>query len=237
MSDFLVGSANAMYRFGLLGGSPNNSKSVSTPKFSDLWYLEMYDDKENVSNIYSRSVKSVSEVSLNITHATIDQYGKRIHVPQRVDFPAVTVVLYDTIDGKIFDLVSSIYEYNFKNNKTPTLAPERNTAIRNISSSGVKPRDNASQPHNHYFTQVNIYHFFGHLTEGFKHKITLSNPLISGISFSNHDYSSSELRTITLTLEPENIFIDSNKVHNETPSWITEGLNGMRSQTVDNSRR
>mgnify|MGYP000196372227 CR=1 FL=1 len=222
MSEFLVGSANAMYRFGLLGGVSDSPKSVSTPKFSDLWYLEMYDDKSNVSNIYSKSVKSVSEVGINVTHATIDQYGKRIHVPQRVDFPAVTVVLYDTIDGKMFDLISSIYEYNFKNNKTQTM--ERNTAIRDISSSGIKPRDTASQPHNHYFTQVNIYHFFGHLTQSVKHKITLSNPLISGISFSNHDYSSSELRTITLTLEPENIFIDAAHVHTETPSWITAGV-------------
>lgn len=229
MSKFLAGSANAMYRFGLLGNNLNNSNPI--PKFSDLWYLELYTNGEdNVTNVYSQSVKSVSEIQINVTHTSIDQYGKRIHVPQRVDFPAVTIVLYDTVDGKIFNLAKSIFEYGFKNNSTNDKGTD--TAIRDISSSGLKNKTNsgARQPQNHFFTEVNIYHFGSIATDGQrskKHKITLSNPLVSNITFSNSDYSTSELRTITMTLEPENVFIDSDANPDTIPSWITMGVNTL----------
>lgn len=226
MSDFFVGSANAMYRFGLLGNS--NPSPVGTPKFSDMWYLELYTNGEdNVTNVYSRSVKSVSEVQINVTHTSIDQYGKRIHVPQRVDFPAVTITLYDTTDGEIFKLASSMYEYGFKNNATRTM--EMTDAIRNISSSGLKSKTDsgAKQPQNHFFTQVNIYHFGSIHPDSKKHKITLSNPLVSSITFSNNDYSTSELRTITMTLEPENVFIDSD-TKGPLPYWISEGVRTLK---------
>ena len=224
MSNFLVGSANAMYRFGLLGNT-SNSNPVGTPKFSDMWYLELYTNDGNRTDVYSRSVKSVSEVQINVTHTSYDQYGKRIHVPQRVDFPAVTVTLYDTVDGKIFNLASSIYEYGFKNNSTKTMAI--NDAIKNISSSGLKNKDGVSQPQNHFFNQVNIYHF-GAIAKSIKHKITISNPLVSSITFSNNDYSTSELRTITMTLEPENVFIDSAANPDAIPYWISEGVRTLK---------
>jgi hypothetical protein len=223
MSNFLVGSSNAMWRFGLIGNSVNPN-SLATPKMTDMWYLELYTNSGNQTNVYSRSVKSVSEVQINVTHNSYDQYGKRIHVPQRVDFPAVTITLYDTADGKIFDLVSSIYEYGFKNNTTRTM--EINSAIRDHSKSGLKSKDGISQPQNHYFTQVNIYHF-GSIGQGIKHKISLSNPLVSSMSFSNHDYSSSEVRTITMTLEPENVFIDAKANPEAIPSWISQGVNRL----------
>lgn len=227
MSDFLVGSENAMYRFGLLGSS--NLNPVGLPKFSDMWYLELFTNAaDSVTNVYSRSVKSVSEVQINVTHTSIDQYGKRIHVPQRVDFPAVTITLYDTVDGEIFKLASSIYEYGFKNNATRTM--EMTDAIRNISSSGLKNKTDsgAKQPQNHFFTKVSIYHFGYIDSNSKKHKITLLNPLVSSITFSNNDYSTSEWRTITMTLEPENVFIDSNVTDADVPDWISLGVNQLK---------
>jgi len=224
MSDFFVGSSNAMWRFGLVGDS-TNPNPLATPKFSDMWYLELYTNDGNQTNIYSKSVRSISEVQLNVTHTTIDQYGKRIHVPQKVDFPSVTMTLYDTIDGKIFDLVSSIYQYSFKNNNTDT--KEINSSIRNISSSGIKQKPTGVQPQNHFFTRINIYHFGG-IGRGIKHKITLSNPLVSNIAFSTNDYSVAELKTVTITLEPENVFIDSKADPLAIPAWISQGVRKPR---------
>lgn len=221
MSNFFVGSGNALHRFGLIG-DPVNSTPLPTPKMTDMWYLELYTNDGNQTNIYSRNVKTVSDVQIDITNTSIDQYGKRIYVPQRVDFSPITVMLYDTVDGKIFDLVSSVYEYGFKNNTVKSL--EINDAIRNKSNYGLKNKDNSPQPQNHYFTQINIYHFGSIYKDSIKHRIAISNPLITSMSFSNHDYSTSEVRTVTITLQPENIMIDSRAIPSALPDWISAGV-------------
>ncbi len=224
MSNFLVGSGNAMHRFGLIGSSvnPTANAAMPIPKMTDMWYLELYTNDGNKTDVYSRSVKTVSEVQIDVTSNSYDQYGKRIYVPQRVDFSPVTIVLYDTIDGSIFDLVSSIYEYGFKNNTTKSM--EINDSIRDHSKYGLKNKDGVSQPQNHYFTQINVYHFGSIYKDSLKHKISLSNPLITNMSFSNHDYSTSEVRTVTMTLQPENVTIDSKAKSSAIPKWISAGV-------------
>lgn len=235
MSNFLVGSGNALHRFGLVGNSTGSNDIKATPKMTDMWYLELYTNSGNQTNLYSRSVKTVSEVQIDVTNASYDQYGKRIYVPQRVDFSPVTIVLYDTVDGKIFDLVSQIYEYGFKNNTNKTV--EVNTAISDHSNYGLKNKGSVIQPQNHYFTQINIYHFGSLYKDSIKHKISLSNPLVTAISFSNHDYSTSEVRTITMTLQPENIIIDSQAKPEAIPGWISEGVQTLAESNRTNAQR
>lgn len=235
MSSFLVGSRNAIERFGLIGSpvSPTTNSAIPIPKMTDMWYLELYTNSGNQTNVYSRSVKTVSEVQIDVTNASFDQYGKRVYVPQRVDFSPVTLTLYDTVDGKIFDLVSEIYEYGFKNNTNKTVAVD--TAISDHTNYGLKNKDGiAPQPQNNYFTQINIYHFINLSPDSKKHKISLFNPLITNFSFSTHDYSTSELRTISLTLQPENVTIDSQSIPN-MPEWIYKGVKTLNEVNITNT--
>ena len=114
----LADSANARHRFGF-GGDPGSLIGDNAPKPSDLWFLEFNtvtnDSNNNVEQV-GVLAKAVSPISIQTSSMPIDQYGKRVYVPTRVDFPEVSLTLYDDITGKMFDFCSDIYSKFFSNN-------------------------------------------------------------------------------------------------------------------------
>jgi hypothetical protein len=221
--NILNGVNGAAGKFGLR--SNHGDKLTAVPKFADQWFIEFHMDgaDSRASEEYASKVRSVSDISINTTYNTIDQYGKRIHVPTRVDFPEVTMQLYDVVDGKTFMLMRRAYEANFKNNSLNTDS-DLDSAIRE-SNSGLK-FTNHSQQQNHFFRKVVVYHFYGAAEEGngFIQKIELINPVVSNISFSGSDYSSTDLRTVDVTLAPENVVIREAVSSATWPDWMRLGL-------------
>jgi hypothetical protein len=238
----LADSANAKHRFGFAGerGSP----ITSAPKLSDLWFIEFktVTGDEGVALDISALAKSVSHISLMTSVMPIDQYGKRIYVPTRVDFPEVTIQMYDTIDGKMFDFSREIYSKFFKNQDAVVTPKTSEDVLTGVGKHGRKLPSGYHEYYHQSFEKISIYHFFGNLEtpgdlsadymgKGTIQKIELINPLVTGLTFSSSDYSISELRTVDMTIQPENVRIEKVEKVN-FPNWMTEGLDYLMDELV-----
>jgi hypothetical protein len=238
----LADSSNAKHRFGFSGdrGSP----ILEAPKLSDLWFIEykpVTDGSTSDTSRISALAKTVSPISISTATMPIDAYGKRIYVPTRVDFPEVSLTMYDDISGKMFDFVADIYGKFFDNNVMGDVTGANAEYV--LTGVGNHGRRLPGQEHEYYhqhFEKLTIYHFFGNLdkVEGNPHlrdnntgtgtlqKIELINPLVTGITFSGSDYSTTELRTVDLQLQPENVIIGK-PTDVAFPDWMTLGMDYM----------
>jgi len=233
----LADSANARHRFGFAGAP--STPITSAPKLSDLWFIEYktVSGESGATLDYSGLAKSISHISLMTSTMPIDAYGKRIYIPTRVDFPEVTIQMYDTIDGRMFNMAEGIYTKFFKNNDAK-INPSNAEEV--LTSSHMHGRKIPEEKHDYYhqsFEKITVYHFFGNLERGGAaapsyagsgkiQKIELINPLVTSITFSSSDYSLSELRTVDLAVQPENIII-SNTAQANFPEWMTLGMDYM----------
>lgn len=239
----LADNNGARKRFGFGGAPGTGLQPIKTaPKMSDMWYVEFRQPGKKPLDI-SAQARTVSPISVSTTSIPLDKYGKRVHIPTRVDFPEVTVTLYDTVDGKLMYTAAEIYSQFFKNNNLGTSTDQIEATISDINS-GRKFSDIGQSFHKN-FEKFTIFHFYGNLDtdgSGFIQKIELINPLVTNITFSQSDYSSSELRTIDFTLQPENVIFGKPITSNlAEPDWMREGLefvlnNGMSPSNSNNSR-
>ena len=249
----LADSANAKHRFGFHGehGSPLTHAGLdgSAPKLSDLWFIEFKTvsglafDKGITVDI-SALAKSVSHISIMTSAMPIDQYGKRIYVPTRVDFPEVTLQMYDTVDGKMFDFSREIYSKFFKNQDAKVTSANAEEVLTSNNMHGRKLPDEKHNYYHQHFEKITIYHFFGNLEKaeakdlmssikgtGSIQKIELINPLVTSLSFSSSDYSITELRTVDMAVQPENIRIEKTTNVN-FPKWMTLGMGYLMDELV-----
>jgi len=249
----LADSANAKHRFGFAGkhGEPLIVAGHGpTPKLSDLWFIEfkpVSDEKTSDVTHYSSLAKSVSSISISTTTMPIDQYGKRIYLPTKVDFPEVSITMYDTVDGQMFDMAASIYSKFFKNQDAKVTGANAEKVLTDAHLHGRKiPDDNHAYYHQH-FEKITIYHFFGNLDgpglgappsslprnagQGSIQKIELINPLVTNIAFSPSDYSVTDLRTMDFSVQPENIIIGKTKTAT-FPHWMTLGMDYMMQEIL-----
>lgn len=221
----LADSIGARKRFGF--GVGGQQPIETAPKTADMWFVELRSPGSTSSDLLdvSAQAKAVSNISIQTTTQPVDRYGKRIYVPTRVDFPEVTLTMYDTVNGEIIALAAKVYEQFFKNNSLSTSADSIESTISEINS-GRKFHEKGQSFHRN-FEKVTIHHFFGNFAngQGKIQKIELINPVVTNISFSPNDYSDGGLKTIDFSLQPENIIfgkqIDS--TINE-PDWMKEGL-------------
>ena len=242
----LADSKNAKYRFGFAGdrGSP----ILKAPKLSDLWYIEF----NTVTDKFTRDTQGISALAkavggISITTSTmpIDQYGKRVYVPTRVDFPEVNITMYDTVDGTMFGVAESIYSKFFKNQVMGKVSGANAEAVLTSSHRhGRKVPDASHEYYHQHFEKITVYHFFGNLDSpmlgapptslprnaghGKIQKIELINPLVTNISFSPSDYSATELRTVDFAIQPENIIIEQVAEDVAFPHWMTQGMDYMQ---------
>lgn len=234
----LADSAGAKHRFGFEQQGQANGVGRSTitkaPKTSDLWFVEFNQtsgDKGVKALDISALARAVSGISVVTSTIPVDQYGKRLYVPTRVDFPEVSITMYDTVDGTMFDMAASMYERFFSNN---SLAPVDGMQELLLSEHhrmyGRKIPDKSTGEYYHQsFESIKVNHFFGNLdssqeNEGFVQQIQLINPLVTNITFSPSDYSSSEPRTIEITVQPENVVFYPKDDNVQFPSWMSLGL-------------
>jgi len=239
----LADSANAKHRFGFAGAG-NRTLGGTAPKLSDLFFLEFTTVTEGSSQILpdvSVLAKSVSPISIQTSSMPVDQYGKRVYIPTRVDFPEVSLTMYDSIDGKAFDIASQIYGKFFKNQSAEVTGATAEEVITSNNRHGRKLPDAEHEYYHQHFEKVTIYHFFGNLDsandsgmeqsiagntgQGTIQKIELINPLVTGMVFSGSDYSTAELRTLDLTLQPENVILGKPEEGVTFPDWMTQGMN------------
>ena len=252
----LADSANAKHRFGFSGefGSPITH---GAPKLSDLWYIEfipVFDNKRGATMGISSLAKAVSPISIQTSTMPVDQYGKRIHVPTRVDFPEVGLTMYDTVDGKMFNVADQIYSKFFKNQNAKVSGANAEEVLTSSQAYGRKIPDWGHAYYHQHFEKIIIYHFFGNLEStairpgtnefsgaranneqgrgsnlgtGSLQKIELINPLVTGITFSGSDYSVTELRTMELGIQPENIIFGQCEEKVAFPDWMTLGMDYM----------
>jgi hypothetical protein len=260
----LADSANAKHRFGFAGehGSPIRT----APKLSDLWFIEFKpvtgERTYNTSHI-SALAKSVSPISINTSTMPIDQYGKRVHVPTRVDFPEVGLTMYDTVDGHMFDIAASIYSKFFKNQDAKVTGANAEEVLTSAHLHGRKLPDDKHAYYHQHFEKITIYHFFGNLVPQQTHpmekgtplfgarattgqgdirtgsvqKIELINPLVTSISFSPSDYAVGDLRTMDFSIQPENIIIGNVDDSVAFPDWMTWGMDYMLDELSPQMKR
>lgn len=207
-----MGSSNAMYKFGLDSSGP----TTSIPKMTDLWYAKIHDVNGQNLEVRHKNVKSVSDINIQITTETVNQYGKRIHVPTRVDFPSVTITFYDTMDGAIFKMAREVYEYQFGNNR---LNPESKFQVADYAGLSGRTSGPSNPQAWHYFTKIELWHM---KSGGTYDRIVIANPIVTSISFSDSNYSTSDVKTITMTMDPENIILRENDIDSAMPEWITK---------------
>ena len=247
----LADSANAKHRFGFAGerGSPIET----APKLSDLWFIEYKTVSGGSTSDTSRIsalAKSVSSISISTSTMPIDAYGKRIYVPTRVDFPEVGITMYDTVDGQMFDIAESIYSKFFKNQDAKVTGANAEQVLTDSHLHGRKIPDGKHEYYHQHFEKITIYHFFGNFDKwepsahanagtGSVQKIELINPLVTNITFSPSDYSTTELRTVDLQVQPENVIIGNVDDAVAFPHWMTLGMDYMMSELVplDKSKR
>ena len=74
-------------------------------------------------------------------------------------------------------------------------------------------------------------------SNGQLNKIEIINPLVSNISISERDYSSTDVKTITITLQPENIIIKPYVGAIATPRWLDDGLDYIDKKTAEASAK
>ena len=235
----LADSSNAKHRFGFAGAP--STPITTAPKLSDLWFIEYKSVSGEIGTTLDVSglAKSISHISLMTSAMPIDAYGKRIFIPTRVDFPEVTISMYDTIDGKMFNMAAGIYSKFFKNNDAKFTSADAEEVLTSSHMHGRRIPD--PEKHNYYhqhFEKITVYHFFGNLDAPSPHsnnlnagagkmqKIELINPLVTNLTFSPSDYSVTELRTVDMAVRPENIII-SNSYGANFPAWMTLGMDYM----------
>ena len=161
----LADSANAKQRFGF-GGDPGSVIGDNSPKHSDLWYIEfntVTDGSFNNTQGISALAKAVSPISIQMSSMPVDQYGKRVHVPTRVDFPEVNITMYDDIGGKMFDLCANIYSKFFHNNSSAPTGMNAEEVLTGVGHHGRKLPESKHNYYHQHFEKLTIYHFFGNL--------------------------------------------------------------------------
>ena len=230
-------STNARKRFGFDGVGP----ITTAPKFGDMWYVEFHTVNSGAlgqSLPNNRFVKAVGGVSIATSTVPIDRYGKRVHIPTRVDFGEVSISMYDTINGDTFQLMNSIYNRFFNNGSIPTDTANIEKSIADINQGRKFPTSGKAFHQN--FEKVVIFHFFGNLDgspsstdftgtvhdqvgTGKIQKITLVNPLVTSINFSPSDYADSNLKMIDFNLQPENVTFETVADEIAFPKWMTDG--------------
>ena len=230
----LADSKGASKRFGFGVG---NKKPIKTaPKLTEQWFIEFIDTNDKLKDI-SAQAQSVSPITIQTTTQPIDRYGKREYIPTRVDFPEVTVTLYDTIDGKTMTFAEDIYAQFFKN--AGLSIGSGTSTIEDINSGRHVPLSVKTESHKN-FDRVTIYHFFGSFADGGSgtiQRIVLVNPIVTSITFSESDYTGGSLRTISITLQPENIIFGTPEKDVANPRWIQNGEPTSKdSLSVDNSQ-
>lgn len=233
-------SQNASQRFGF--GGPRSSPLNSTPKFGDMFYVELHGINERTQSANklptARFAKSVSGVGIQTTTFPVDRYGKRVYVPTRIDFPEVQLQFYDTTDGQTFQLMREIYGQFFANADMNTDSASIEQELMAIGNQGRKLSAKGKSFHQS-FEKVVIFHFFGNLdssvgaapgieNQGFGdgqiQKIEIINPIVSNITFSPSDYADSTLRTMDISLQPENVVISPSVTTVESfPDWMNYG--------------
>jgi len=238
----LADSANAKHRFGFSGehGSPITENA---PKLSDLYFIEfkaVSDDTISDLTQLSGLAKAVSPIAINTSTMPIDQYGKRVFVPTRVDFPEVSLTMYDTVDGQMFNFAEDIYSKFFKNQDAKVTGANAEEVLTSAHKHGRKLPENKHSYYHQHFEKITIYHFFGNLDragppdnisqnagKGTVQKIELINPLVTNIVFSPSDYSVTDIRTTDFTVQPENIIIGNIDSSITFPAWMTLGMDYM----------
>lgn len=206
----LKGSSNAISKFGLNSLGP----TTAIPKMTDLWYAKIYGVNGPPQEVRHKNIRSVSDINIQITTQTVDQYGKRVHVPTRVDFPSVTITFYDTMDGAIFRMAREVYEYQFGNNR---LNPDSKFQVADYAGLSGRTSGPSNPQAWHYFTKIELWHM---KSGGTYDRIVIANPIVTSISFSDSNYSTSDVKTITMTMDPENIILRENDTDSSMPEWI-----------------
>lgn len=210
MANFFTGSSNAISKFGLDSSGP----TTAIPKMTDLWYAKIYGVNGPPQEVRHKNIRSVSDINIQITTQTVDQYGKRVHVPTRVDFPSVTITFYDTMDGAIFRMAREVYEYQFGNNR---LNPDSKSQVADYAGLSGRTSGPSNSQAWHYFTKIELWHM---KSGGTYDRIVIANPIVTSISFSDSNYSTSDVKTITMTMDPENIILRENDTDRSMPEWI-----------------
>lgn len=222
MADIIRDSSGARQKFGF-GGEAGSTIS-SAPKLTNQWFLEFKTTDGTNAEEYSAYAKAVSQIGIQSQTQPIDKYGRRIHVPTRVDFSEVSVTLYDKVDGSTMNFVQELYKRYFKNQDMNVDSGLADTlAITGNSGRKLVEGDDAFRN----FSTVTVYHWFGNQKDGtgYAQRIVLVNPVITSISFSASDYAVSETRTIDINLQPENVIFGSMYESAAIPSWMNLGLN------------
>jgi len=227
MADIIRDSSGARQKFGF-GGEPGSAIS-SAPKLTNQWFLEFKTTDGKNAEEYSAYAKSVSPITIQTQTQPIDKYGRRIYVPTRVEFPEVSVSLYDKVDGSTMSFAQELYKRYFKNqdmNVDTGLVNELNSTTN--SGRKIVDADYAFRS----FSSVTIYHWFGDQKNGgHAQRIVLVNPVITSITFSNSDYAVSEARVIDITLQPENVVFGAMETEAAIPNWMNLGISSEQQAT------
>lgn len=244
----LADSNQARSKFGFAG--EHGSPITSAPKMSDMWFIEVIKTDGQRADV-SSFAKSVSPITVTTDVASIDKYGKRVHVPTYISFPEVQVSFYDKTDGSGFVFSEEIYKNFFKNGSLSAESHSVDDSIQSINSGRKLPSNAEGSGYYRSFQKIVIYHFFGSFSGSGSstgidprgkdqrgivnetvsnnnsasiQKIELINPLVTNISFSGSDYSDSSLRTIDISLQPENVIFGTPTESPAVPEWMKQGL-------------
>tara|TARA_B100001057_G_C22834991_1_gene944883 strand:- start:800 stop:2422 length:1623 start_codon:yes stop_codon:yes gene_type:complete len=230
---------NAVTRFGFGGVGP----ITLAPKTGEMFYIEFHDSAGTNKKLpYTRFAKGVGGISVVTQSQPVDRYGKRVYVPTRVDFPEVQLSMYDVVDGQMFDFANQLYEQFFRNSSMQTDSANIENAIdSNPDTNMGRKFSEKGKLFHQSLEKIVVFHFFGNLDgstgesqfsqnertvprSGSLQKIEIINPLVTNITFPPSDYSDGTLRTIEISVQPENVKFETVKDRVTFPDWLMNGL-------------
>jgi hypothetical protein len=170
-------------------------------------------------------VKNVDRPKLQYKIQELDQYNRKRVAYTKIDYPSISLTMYDTVDGSAAQLIDDYNRHNFGDfsNMTTGDGPDtHNQFWTNDSITGndmtywgyrVKNPSNylISDPVNrglptaeYFFDEVRIYEFYGNNFTMY----SLMNPKIESVNFDATDVSSSDPQEVTMVLNPEGVLFN-----------------------------
>lgn len=218
---------------------------IPKPKF--LYYVQFvirasYQLSPNDWNRIGYLVKNVDRPKLQYKTQELDQYNRKRVAYTKIDYPSVSLTMYDTVDGAAAKMIDDYNRHNFGDFSNMTTGDGSDTHNQFWNNNSIDGNDmtywgyRAKNPGNYlagpvnrglptaeyFFDEVRIFEFYGNNFTMY----SLMNPKIESVSFDSTDVSSSDPQEVTISLNPEGVlfkYIDAPINYSQIASLILPG--------------
>jgi len=179
-------------------GSRLEMAGLPRPKF--LFGARFYTQSKNAPGVYTGGntddavtfmLKYVDRPKMNFEVEELNQYNKPRLANTKVKFQDLTMRFHDTVDDRVLQLFQDYYHFYFGDGRKSNINDYRYDIIspefvdNGNTGWGFKPNPNLNGDNQHFFSHIEIYHFFG----GMYNTMTLVHPKLTMFDHDSNDYA------------------------------------------------